>query len=228
MFLNQKFRVFLYSAILLSTQSIYAKASELDRVKVITQSMIGLFSQEDHQDQLNIKMAAAMAGISEAEAKKNSDESAEKQLTASQQMKEILKEQFNADDFKIVAPAFERHLKAQGSAYKSCQQSGKIIENDDNFQVPLSCKVPVINFDNIQMPVRDSKDSEAKSVAKGTDFLTDLINKAPREVFATSILIHKIDGQLIPEMDNPQYFPDTIAQKTAGETEAELNKANQE
>lgn len=70
MFLNQKFKAFLYSAILLSTQSIYAKASELDRVKVITQSMIGLFSQEDHQDQLNIKMAAAMAGISEAEAKR--------------------------------------------------------------------------------------------------------------------------------------------------------------
>ena len=29
-------------------------------------------------------------------------------------------------------------------------------------------------------------------------------------------------------MDNPQYFPDTVAQKTADETEAELNKTNQE
>ena len=70
MFLNHKFKVFIYSAILLMTQSIYAKTSELDRVNIITKSMIGLFSQDPNQDQLNLKMSAAIAGISEAEAKK--------------------------------------------------------------------------------------------------------------------------------------------------------------
>ena len=82
MFLNHKFKVFIYSAILLTTQSIYAKTSELDRVNIISKSMIGLFSQDPNQDQLNLKMSAAIAGISEAEAKKNRDESGEKQATA--------------------------------------------------------------------------------------------------------------------------------------------------
>ncbi|MBJ9954817.1 MULTISPECIES: hypothetical protein [unclassified Acinetobacter] len=228
MLLNQKFKVLIYSAILLSAQNIYAKTSDVDRVKVISQSMIGLFSQDDHQDQLNLKMAAAIAGVSEVEAKKNLDENGEKQLTASEQMKQMLKEQFNGNDFKMVEPAFERQLKAQGAVYKSCQQNGKIIENKENFQVPLSCKVPVIDFEKIQMPAQDSKDSEAKSVVKASDFLTDLINKAPRETLTTHILIHKVGEQLVPEMDNPAYFPDTITQKIMGSSEEELGTANQE
>lgn len=228
MFLNHKFKVFIYSAILLTTQSIYAKTSELDRVNIISKSMIGLFSQDPNQDQLNLKMSAAIAGISEAEAKKNRDESGEKQATASEKMKEILKEQFNANDFKIVAPAFERQMKAQSAAYQSCKQDGKIIENSQSFQVPLTCKVPMLNLDNVQMPERGSKESDAQFAAKATDFLTELLIKAPTETLKTSILIHKMGEQLIPEMDDPQYFPDTISRKTTGTSEAELDEMNQQ
>ena len=86
----------------------------------------------------------------------------------------------------------------------------------------------MLNLDNVQMPERGSKESDAQFAAKATDFLTELLIKAPTETLKTSILIHKMGEQLIPEMDDPQYFPDTISQKTTGSSEAELDEMNQE
>jgi hypothetical protein len=135
--------------------------------------------------------------------------------------------QCNAKDLKVIVPAFQKQIAVQSSVYKSCKIDGNPKKSKDSFEVPLICNVPIIDFKNIQLPKKSTKESDAQYMAKLVNISNDQISKAPREVFKTSILIHKVDEQLIPEMDDSSYFPDTVSNKMTGTTEEELMKENQ-
>ncbi|WP_252152090.1 hypothetical protein [Acinetobacter wuhouensis] len=226
MHINQKFQTLILSVFLLSAQNIYAKSSEIDRVNTIAQSMIGTFSNESNQAQFSVKMTAAMEGVPENEIQKRFDESGEKPISTSEKMFEMLKQQYNVKDLKVIAPAFQKQMEVQGTVYNSCQLSGKPIKKQQTYEVPVTCNVPVINFSTIQVPKKSAKESDAQYMAKVISLSSDHISKAPREALKTSILIHRQADQLIPEMDDPNYFPDTVTNKMTGTTEEELNQEN--
>lgn len=225
MFSNHKVKLLICTSIIFSTQSIYAKQSDAERVNIISQSMIDLFGQTKDQDQVNIKFAAAIHGISEVEAKKNRDENGEAEnLSSAEKMLSMMKDQFSDKDLKIIGPAFKRQMKAQGDVYNSCKPYGKPIKSKLNYEIPLTCDVPVVDFESLKMPKKTSKESDAQYMAKFMNLSTDLMLRAPKETFKTSILIRKSDDLLIPEMDDIQYFPTSVTNKITGTTEEELNK----
>ena len=227
MFINRKFQALIFTTLLISTQSVVAKTTDMERVNTIAQSLIGTFSGAPNQAQFIIKMTAAMEDVSESEIQKRFNESDSKPQSMSESTLEILKQQYNAQDLKIMVPAFQKQIAAQGSVYNSCKIDGNPKENTESFEVPLTCNVPEINFEKIQVAKKSTKDSDAQYVAKYINILVDQISKAPRALFKTNILIHKQDNQLIPEMDDPNYFPNTVSNKMTGTTEKELMQENQ-
>ncbi len=226
MLINQKFQTLILSMFLLSAQNIYAKSSEIDRVNTIAQSMIGTFSNESNQAQFSLKMTAAMEGVPESEIQKRLNKRGEKPQSSSEKMLEMLKQQYSAKDLKVIGPAFQKQMSIQGDIYSSCKLSGKPIKNQQTYEVPVICNTPIINFSTIQVPKKSAKESDAQYMAKVINLSSDHISKAPKEAFKTSILIHQQADQLIPEMDDPNYFPDTVTNKMTGTTEKELNQEN--
>lgn len=95
-------------------------------------------------------------------------------------------------------------------------------KSKQTYEVPLTCNVPILDFKKIKLPKKSTKESDAQFMAKFMNLSTDQISIAPREVFKTNILIHKQDDQLIPEMDDPHYFPNSVSDKITGTTEDEL------
>ena len=124
MLINDKFKPFILSVFLFSTQSVFAKQTEVERVNTIAQSLISSFSGLSNQTSSSLKMTAAMEGVSESDIQKRFDESGSKPQSNSEKMFEILKQQYNAKDLKVIGPAFQKQMVAQGAVYNSCKIDG--------------------------------------------------------------------------------------------------------
>ncbi|QIO05120.1 hypothetical protein [Acinetobacter shaoyimingii] len=228
MFSNHKIKILILSSLLLPIQNIYAKQTDVERINIITKSTIGLFSfQHDNQDAVGIPLAAATANISEAEAKTLRERSGDIPSSTLELMLGLFKEQFNEQDFKIVAPALKRQFESQAADYQSCIRNGEIIKKEKTYEVPLICQLTVLDKKNIKIPKKTSTQSDAQFMVATLNLMTNAFSKAPKETLKTSILIHRVGEKLIPEMDDPNYFPSTVTNKFTGTTEEELMKENQ-
>jgi len=218
------FKYAILSGFLLTTTQITLAVSPTDqeRAKKVAQATVQLFSNQNQENA--IKFGMAMFGISEAQARTNLKENADVFINPLQQMEAMLKEQFSTKDLKVVLPAFEKQMQVQGEIMSSCKISGKITQIDAyNFQFPLNCQVPRVDFATVLAPVKGAQQTDAEYFVTTINWMNNLVQTAPRQNFSTNILIHKQGDSFIPEMDDENYFPSSVTKQITGASESEID-----
>lgn len=222
-----KFKTLKYTLILSTILSSgIASAQKVDEPRAIALSnaMIQMFATTHlNKPDAQIKMTALIQNVSEADIRKENQQSLSTFASPTASMFATLEEQFGVSDFKVIKPAFEHQLKTQNSFYQSCKISGKVAEQQNDLLVPILCQIPDFDMNTLNIPERKSSESDAQFMARSIDTLSTSLDKAPKKAFPTHILIHRQDQLYIPEMDSSQYFPGSITQQISGTPEEELD-----
>ena len=220
-----KFTKFKYP-ILVSTLfcSSVASAQKVDESRAIALSNAVIqFYANAHvsKPDAHTKMVSLIEGVSESEVRKNNQAEIQSYTSPADTIFAELKQEFSPEEFQQLKPAFERQFKTQNAFYQSCKISGKVTEQQNDVLVPLNCQVPELSLEDVDVPERLSKDSDAQYLTRSISAITNALEKAPRKAFSTQILIHLQDNLYIPEMDDARYFPNSITQQMSGSTDAE-------
>ncbi len=216
-------KIILPLTFLLGTSFAHADQTEINRAKSLASYMILALSPKNNEGKDNIiKFTAAIANISNAEAAKRINESPSIPMPAEQLKASIFEEITDPKDQKLVGSAIDNFINAQSDILRSCQVQPNVTQPDANsYNIPLKCKVPNINWDNVKKPELNEKEGKAATFAKLMNWTATLLKTSPRQAFDTAILLHKEDEQLIPEMDNRSYFPGSLAKMMGAEDDSE-------
>ncbi len=207
-------KIILPATILLSSSFVHADQAELNRVKSLASYMILAITPKANEGKENyIKFTAAIGNISDVEAAKRLQD-APPIPTPAEQLKQAMSEQIkDPNDQKLVGAAIDNFIGAQSDILRSCKVQANVSQPDANsYKVPLKCKIPNINWATVQKPVINEKDGEAKGVSSMMNWTTNILKTSPKKDFDTAILIHKQGDQLLPDMDDQNYFPGSMAE----------------
>lgn len=214
----------LSTACLMSSNFAHADQIEKSRAQKVAELTIQLFSQPSNDS--GIKFAAAISGTSEAQIKKNAEQSGQPIMSAPERIKQLMEEQFGTEDMKIIGPVFEQQQQVQNEIMSTCKLTGKVIQaNEASYEFPMVCQVPKIDWDTIQKPENLNETEKAKSLATVIAWGTKTIKAAPRQKFNSSILIHKQGQNLVPELDDENYFPSSVAKQLSDSSDSEVDAA---
>lgn len=209
-----------------------AAPTEAERAKMLAQQTINLFS--GYTKDKVIKYGALIHNVTEEDARKSYEENLKSNPEAISVDPKIalintLKEQFKGNDLKLVQPVFEKQFKIQIDAYTSCQITGKMSQpTKTSYQFPLICQIPILDVNSLQEPTKAKNESDTAFFARALNMMIDQLSSAPKQKFATNLLIH-VDKDLDilqPELDDNAYFPTSVTNKIMGTTQEELAEEN--
>lgn len=209
-----------------------AAPTEAERAKLLAQQSIDLFS--GYSKEKVIKYGALIHNLTVEDARKNYEENLKINPDAvladpQKLLINALKEQFSEKDLKLLQPAIEKQFKIQKDAYTSCQLTGKMSQpTPSSYVFPLICQVPAVNINSLKEPTKAKNESDAAFAARALNILIEHLTTAPKQNFATNILIHvdKDMDVLQPELDDNAYFPTSVTNKITGTTQEELAEEN--
>jgi len=197
------------------------------RAEKVAELLIAVFAQNPNDpNRLNIQFGAAIAGVSESEAAKNLSNNGQKAIPSpAAMMKEMLSAEFNAEEMRLVGPVIDRQLVAQSNIIKSCKISGKISQpSPTRYNFPVTCQIPNIDWDTVKKPAVNEQDGNAKNFALMMNWMVDLISKAPKQGLNTVIQIDQHGNNLVPEMDNENFFPASVTTQIMGLSAADVEE----
>ena len=218
----------LSSSLFLATHAANAKTENIKadpkRAEKVAELLIAIFAQDPNRPtKLNIQFGAAIAGISEDEAYKNLSKDGQQAISSpAVMMKTALSGEFNADEMKIVGPAIDKQLLMQSSIIKSCKLSGKMTQpTKTSYEFPVSCQIPQVDWDTAKKPDVNPEASDANNFATMLNWMVDSMAKAPQQPLNTRILVNQNGSYYVPEMDDGNYFPNSVTRQIIGAAESD-------
>ncbi len=218
----------LFAVLLSNTPLSWANNPTNNKAIKISEALIQYYGtiHKPNIDQ-KVKLQALIHDIPEAEVRKKFADEIKNNPTIYDLMLADVKNEMRAKDLELMKSALKRQTTIQSAIYASCVVSGQVSTLPSEIKVPLSCKVPERDLDEVISFTPNPKNTSIQEFVRYATELEKAYKQTPKVVFQTTILLHKDGDLLLPESDDPQYFPSSVTDRFSGTTEEQLMKDNE-